>query len=246
MNPYDATAPEPRGMSGTTKVLLAFGIGCGLLLVLCCGVFGIGGYFATNYAKDSFSDDPEKARQITAEIVDIDIPESLEPQGSMDARVPFRGDRLMSGAAYGSKEGDNHIIIGEFGPSIAQGDFEQTMRESMREAGREDDENLEIINSETYDAMIHGEEATFTISEAKGRRTEKEYWQVSGQFHGAAGPAIIIMRLEAEKFDKEQVIDIIKSMEDAPTDDVKDEEKPADAPKPVEETPEDTPAAAQE
>ncbi len=245
MNPYDAAAPEPRGMSGTTKVLLAFGIGCGLLLVLCCGVFGIGGYFASNYAKNALSYDPAKAREITADIVDIEIPESLEPQGSVDARVPFRGDRLMTGAVYGSKEGDNHIIIGEFGPSIAQGDFERTMRESMREAGQEEDENLVVIDSEPYDAMIHGEQATFTIAEAEGRKSKTKYWQVSGEFRGDAGPAILLMRLEAEKFTKEQVIDIIKSMEDAPNEDLKAEEKPAEE-TPADEQPAEEPPAPAE
>ncbi|MEX2111796.1 MAG: hypothetical protein WD845_01340 [Pirellulales bacterium] len=215
MNPYDAVPPEQRGMSGTTKVLLAFGIGCGVLVLLCCGVFGIGGFWVANYAKQSFSDDPAKAREITQDIVKIDIPESLEPQGSVDFRVPIRGDRLMTWAIYGSKEGDNHLILGEFGPTLANsGDFETQLRQSMRETGKGDDEELNILESETYDATIHGEEAAFRISKAEGNESKKAFWQVTGQFRGDAGPAMLIMRLEADKFSKEQVIDVIKSMED--------------------------------
>ncbi len=115
----------------------------------------------------------------------------------------------------------------------------------MREAGKEEDENLSVIDSEDYDATIHGEDAHFTISEAEGRKTKKKYWQVSGQFTGDAGPAVLLMRLEAEKFTKEQVYDIIKSMEDVPTDEIKVEVQPTEE-QPPEQHPEDEAPAAVE
>ena len=40
MNPYDTPEHSRPGMSGTTKVLLGMGIGCGVLVLLCCGFFG--------------------------------------------------------------------------------------------------------------------------------------------------------------------------------------------------------------
>ncbi len=215
MNPYDAVPPEQRGMSGTTKVLLAFGIGCGVLVLLCCGVFGIVGFWGANYAQKSFSDDPAKAREITDEIVKIEIPESLEAQGSVDLRVPFRGDRLMSWAIYASEDNESHLILGEFAPALADsGDFEAQLRESMRETGKSDDEDLDVLESETYNATIHDKEASFRISKAEGRQSKQTYWQVTGQFRGDAGPAILIMRLDADQFTKEQAIGVIKSMED--------------------------------
>ena len=91
MNPYDAPEVEPRGMSGTTKVLLAFGIGCGVLLLLCCGLVGFGGFAGYRYFQNALIDDPDKVRQITDAIVTIEIPESLEPKMAMDMRVPFSG-----------------------------------------------------------------------------------------------------------------------------------------------------------
>jgi hypothetical protein len=246
MNPYDQLPPEQRGMSGSTKVLLAFGIGCGVLVLLRCGVFGVTGYFGANYFRDAFSDDPVKARDITDSIVTIEIPESLEPQGSIDLRVPFQGDRIMTGALYGSKEGDNHLIIGEFNPEMVDsGDIETQFRESMRNSGKGEHEDLDIIESETYDAKINGEDAAFRVSKAEGRESKKAYWQVTGEFRGDAGPALLIVGLEADKYSKDDVINIIKSMEDAPGSDApKQGEAPSEA-SPAEESPkEDVPAEA--
>jgi hypothetical protein len=250
MNPYDQMPPEPRGMSGTSKVLLAFGIGCGVLVLLCCGVFGLGGYFAANFAKNSVSEDPAKAREITDAIVQIEVPQSLEPKGSMDFHIPIQGDLFMRGAFYSSDEGGNQLIIGEFNEEMVNSsDFETQFRQSMGNSqGEGQDEDLDIVESETYDAEINGEEASFRIAKAEGRKSKKSFWQVTGQFRGDAGPAILIMRLEAEKFSKEDAIAVIKSMEDAPgadapkePDDPKESEAPSDAP--AEESPkEDAPA----
>jgi hypothetical protein len=245
MNPYDQMPPEQRGMSGTTKVLLAFGIGCGVLVLLCCGVFGIGGYFAANFAKNSFSDDPVKARDITESIVTIEIPPSLEPQGSIDFRIPIQGDLFMRGAFYGSDEGDNHLIIGEFNAEMVNsGDFETQFRESMNNSRREEHEDLDIVESETYDAEVNGEEASFRIAKAEGRKSKKAYWQVTGEFRGDAGPAILIMRLAADKFSKDDVIAVIKSMEDPESETApKEESPPEQEDAPAEEAPTEEAAA---
>jgi hypothetical protein len=214
MNPYDAPEPERRGMSGTSKVVLAFGIGCGVLLLLCCGVIGIGGYFAANYAQDSFSEDPAKAREVTDEIAQINIPDVLEPKASIDARVPFTGERLMTWAFYASADGEDFLILAEFGPMLADtGDLEREVRKSMRESGTVNDEEVDVIESETYDTKIHDEDASFQIAKVEGRNSGNEYWQATGQFTGDGGPALLILRLSAEEFSKEQVLDIIKSME---------------------------------
>ena len=239
MNPYDQMPPEQRGMSGTTKVLLAFGIGCGVLVLLCCGVFGITGYSGRELLQRVVQRRPGQGADITDAIVTIEIPESLEPQGSLDLRVPIQGDRIMTGALYGSKEGDNHLIIGEFNPEMVDsGDIETQFRKSMRGTDRGEHENLDIIESETYDAKINGEDAAFRVSKAEGRESKKAYWQVTGEFRGDAGPAMLIMGLEADKFSKDDVINIIKSMEDAPTDDAQKEEA-APAATPAEESPKD-------
>jgi hypothetical protein len=213
MNPYDAPEPEPRGMSGTTKVLLAFGIGCGLLVVLCCGIFGLGGVWLASWAGNSVSEEPAKVREATEEIVKIKIPESLEPKAVFDLRVPFRGDRIMTWVSYEGASADNHLVLGQFGRPLANiEDFESHMKQSMRESGRDDREDLDISESETIDTRIHDQDAQFKIAKGKGRRSNKEFWEATGQFRGDGGQAILLLRLASDDFTKEQVLEIINSM----------------------------------
>jgi len=214
MNPYDAPEPERRGMSGTSKVFLAFGIGCGVLVLLCCGVIGIGGYFTANYAQNSFSEDPAKVREVTDEIAQINIPEVLEPKASIDARIPFSDERLMTWVFFASADDHSFLILAQFGPVLADSDdLEREVRKSMRESGTVNDEEVDVIESETYETTIHDEDASFQIAKVEGRDSGQEYWQATGKFAGDGGPAILILRLTAEGFSKEQLLDIIKSME---------------------------------
>ncbi len=214
MNPYDAPEPEPRGMSGTTKVLLVFGVGCGLILVLCCGVVGIGGVWLARFAQQSLSEDPAKVIEATEEIVKIEIPDSLKPKAVFDLRVPFSGERVMTWVSYEGPSAENHLVLGQFGAPLANiDDFESQMNQSMRDGGRQDREDLDIVESETYDTKIHDQDAHFKISKGAGRSSKKEFWEANGQFRGDGGPAILVIRVETDKFTKEQVLDIIKSME---------------------------------
>jgi hypothetical protein len=147
----------------------------------------------------------------------------------MNFRIPIQGDLFMRGAFYASDEGGSQLIIGEFNEEMVNSsDFETQFRQSIGKSPGED-EDLDIVESETYDAEINGEEANFRIAKAEGRKSKKSYWQVTGQFRGDAGPAILIMRLEAEKYSKDDAIAVIKSMEDAPGSDApKGNEAPAE------------------
>ncbi len=214
-NPFDEPPPEQRGMSGTTKVLLGFGIGCGVLLLLCCGVFGIGGYFVGQYAQQSFTNEPSEVRAIADGIAEINVPEELKPKGAIDPRVPFTGERLMTWVFFTNEDNNDFLILAEFGSALSDqsDDLEREVRNSMREDGTMDNEDVDVLDSETYETKIHGEDATFQVARVEGRDSGNEYWEVTGQFTGDAGPAILILRLSADDYTKDQAIDIIKSME---------------------------------
>jgi hypothetical protein len=81
-NPYSSPdgLPPKRGMSTAVKVLLILGGIFGVLAALCCG----GGFYVYNRIKNSVTSDPAKVAAIQQEIMDIDIPDGLKPQGGMD------------------------------------------------------------------------------------------------------------------------------------------------------------------
>lgn len=71
-------------MSTTTKVLLTLvGIG-GLFFLLCCGGLFFAGFKFQQFAKNAVKQDPESVREVTADIIGIDIPDDFEPKQSMD------------------------------------------------------------------------------------------------------------------------------------------------------------------
>src|SRR5262245_58786301 len=92
-NPYDTPKYARPGMSGGAKVLLGMGIGCGVLVLLCCGFFGASGWWLVRTAQKSITEDPNTIHILTEEIAKIDIPPSLPPRAAMDLRLPIVGTR---------------------------------------------------------------------------------------------------------------------------------------------------------
>ncbi len=213
MNPYDPVEPPREGMSGTSKVLLAFGIGCGVLLVLCCGVFGLGGFFMYKFAQNSQVTEPDKIRAVTDDIVEINIPESLEPKIGFDARVPFSGKPFIKGAIYSNAADNSQLIVGQIDEAFANsGDVETHMRQSMRESGHGNQQQLKTLESEDYETTINDQPAKFKISKGLDERTKDEFFEAIGSFHGKGGAAMLILRFKSPDYSKEQVMDILKSM----------------------------------
>ena len=198
INPYDV--PQRSGMSGTGKVLLGLGIGCGLLVVLCCGVIGFGGYAIVKVAKES----------TTEEIVTIDIPEELQPVMGLNVNLPFVGP-VVKGTLHSDKDRKDHLIIGQINQSFGdRRNLETQLRTSMQHEG---DEDVEVEETETLDTKINGELAHFTISRGKGQESQEKYWDVVGQFKGDEGPAILIFKARVANFTKDKVLAMLKSME---------------------------------
>lgn len=214
MNPYDAPVPERRGMSGTTKVLLGFGIGCGALALLCCGVLGVGGFAAYRFAQNSISDDPAKIREVADEIVTIQIPDTLAPKMAVDARMPFTGVPIMKGVAYMDADEKSFVLLGEANPEFESqtGDIELHFKKAMKQQGRRERDEPEVIETEPVETTIHDEPAQFKLSRVIDRKSEVEFFQAEGSFRGNGGPAKLIVEVKSPDFTKEQVLEIIKSM----------------------------------
>lgn len=213
-NPYDSPDSGRAGMSGSTKVILGVGIGCGLLLLLCCGGMMLSGYFFAQSAQNAVSKDPARVREVTAEIVEITVPETLPPMMSMDWTIPLVNKKFMSMAAYGEEEhGTNNLIVMQFGDFIGDEKQMQTQfNTQMRGSGQQEWGNVELEETEIVKQTVNGEETRFTLGRGKNDKSDADVWQVTGTFKGKGGPAMLMMQGETEKFTKEQVLAIIQSM----------------------------------
>jgi hypothetical protein len=213
MNPYDTPEYVRPGMSGTAKWLLGLGIGCGVVVLLCCGVFGGGAFWMVRTAQRSISEDPATIRRLTDEIVTIDIPESLPPRTCMDFNIPFWNTKVMTWVAYGEESGGNGLFLAQFGQGLVDEDSMTTQwRESMRQSGQRDWDDVEIEQTENHEVEINGSATTFRVAKGHESKSKEEVWQLTGSFQGKGGPALMVLKLHGSQFTKQQVLAILDSM----------------------------------
>jgi hypothetical protein len=211
MNPHDNFESGPKGMSGTTKVLIGLGIGCGVVVVLCCGVVGLGGYWFTKAMESAVSKDPATVQRVTGEIVTIDVPQSFRPEASIDTQFPF-GQGSMQMAVYSDPAAKATLMLMQFsGETLAndpnfRGNFEKSMDQQFKK------QVVQAEKSEKTDVTINGEPATFTIVEGTGSRSAGQVMQVTGSFRGKTGVAQFVLEAESPDFTREQALEIVKSM----------------------------------
>ncbi|HEX3727117.1 MAG TPA: hypothetical protein VHV08_12770, partial [Pirellulales bacterium] len=169
INPHDVG--EPPGMSGTAKVFLGFGIGCAVVLLICCGGLGFMSVVGYRIAQNSQINEPDQIEALVEKIVTITIPDSLRPERGYDVVLPLVGPFGM-GAFYTNATRDAHLIIGQFNPALSDREnLEIQVRASVTNVK---DEELEVKESEPFDTKINGEPAQFTISQGIGRQSHQE------------------------------------------------------------------------
>jgi hypothetical protein len=214
INPYDSPETAPRKMSGSAKALIGLGIGCGIFVLLCCGIFGGGGFWFVKTVQESVSKDPAKIRELTERIVAISIPENLPPAMCLDFVIPLANTRIMSWAQYGDLKDHNMLGLVQFGEQFDENQMRMQWRTSMRQNGSRGYDDIEVEQSERHEQQVNGEPATFTV--ARGRdHDDREVWQVTGAFHGKGGPAMLFLKVSQSEFSKDQVLEILESMKSA-------------------------------
>lgn len=213
INPYDSPQAPAPGMSSGAKVLLGLGIGCGVLVLLCCGGGIVATIFFGRSMQQAISEDPATIRMVTESIVEIDVPESLPPQMSLDWTVPIVNRKMMTMAVYADKDEHSALVLfqmdEDFGnPAVMRTQFE----ESMKESGGQDFDEVELEESEKFTTEINGSEAEFTVGRGKREEDGREVWQAIGTFEGKGGPAMLFLQLDGEAFTKDDAMGILQSM----------------------------------
>jgi hypothetical protein len=223
LNPYDSPENFRPGMSTGTKVLLGLGIGCGVLVLLCCGGMMVGGYFFGRSMQEAISEDPQQVAAVAKSIVDLEVPEPLAPVVSMDFKMPFVDQKIMTMAMFGHKrdagakqdEPDSILVLFQMTENIGgnRKAMKAQFEAQMQQSGRKDWEEAPLESEEIIEHEVNGSPAQFTFGKGKRNRDGREVWQASGAFDGKGGPAMIFMQLDAENFTEEQARGVIDSMQ---------------------------------
>ena len=211
MPPYQ----KPR-MSTGTKVLLILGIIFLVLVLLCCCGGGAFFWWGASYMKDAVSDDPQVVRRVTGEIVDIEMPDKLEPQFSVDMKVPFSDERFMVMVGYGDQAKGTAVMLASFGKEFAaqgQVQMKNQREKQLRQQGLGPDQNLGPQEVSEREIEVRGEPVKFMFATAKDPESGKERIQVTGAFEGKTGPVMIMVFADPEVLSEEEIVAMIESIE---------------------------------
>jgi hypothetical protein len=196
--------------------LLILGIVFLVLIVVCCGGIALVGFLTSRYVSNSVSQDPQVIRRTTREIAEIQIPDHLSPEMSMDMKVPFSDKRMMTGVAYRDKQDNSLLMLFSFAEDIPENSrqqFQTQMRESMRQRGRGGQENTGPRDIQEREVKVRGKPEIFTFTKSKDPQTGKQQIEVTGTFEGRKGNVVMFLFSgDAEKYGGEDVEKILQSI----------------------------------
>jgi hypothetical protein len=209
-------APDmPPAKSGGSKVWLFLGVGCGVVVLLCCGG-GLIGTFVIGKNSFQMTQDPAEVRQKSSQIADFDVPEGFQPKVAVTMNIPFTGQKLMSMAVFAPPDDDGGVFLTELGQFSANADREQMraqMEQQMKQQGQGPKaKQLNVLDSHDIEVEINGKPATFKIQKAEDPQTKKQYVQVDGVFDGKGGPGILIAQLKSDDFSEEDAEAMVRSI----------------------------------
>jgi hypothetical protein len=210
--PYAPDVPPRK--SGGSGIWLFLGIGCGLVLLLCCG--GGVAMFYVGKSAINVTQVPAEVTQKSQEIADFDVPAGFKPQMAMSTQVPFTGQKFMTMVVYSAPNQDGGLFLMEFGGAVgANMDREQLklqMHQSLSQQGQQA-KQLNILESRDVEVQIHGQPTTFKIQKAEDQQTKQQYVQVEGTFNGkGGGPAVLIGQLKADEFSEDDAEKLVRSI----------------------------------
>jgi hypothetical protein len=209
--PFAPQTPPPK--SGGSGIWLFLGIGCGLVLLLCCG----GGVAMFYVGKSAFTmtQDAAQVAQQSNDIAEFDVPPGFKGQMAWTVKNPLSGEAAMSMVIYTAPNNEGGLFIMEFGGALgANMDREQLkmqMEQQMNQQGQQQ-KHLNVQESHEVEVQIGGQPATFIVQKAEDPQSKQQFVQIEGMFKGKRGPAIIIGQFKADEFTEEDAEKFVRSI----------------------------------
>jgi len=194
-------------------VLIALGIAGILAGLVCCGGFGLMGY----YFKNAVSDDPTVIAELAKGIAELDIPETLEPVVSVNFTKPFSDEQLMAGVVYADESANSIFVLGSVGRLLeGSGQSPEQFMEQIEDALDDQDVQQELNVDEwertEREIVVRGQPTTFQFATGEDVEQQRQYIQVTGTFEGENGQAMIMFIGDAEKYSEETVVEMLESV----------------------------------
>lgn len=170
-----------------------------LALVLACCVCGIGAW----WFRPQLIDNPVHAEQVLGEIVDIQIPETFHPRGTIEWNVAFV--LSLRGVYFERFVGDGTLVLLEVKGDMTQEDhLRRHIRRTLLEEGSGGSQ-LVVDKTKTFaeNFEIRGQSVPFTFEIARNPQTNRTYHIVDGVFEGKSGQVLLTLRVDDEHWNDE-------------------------------------------
>lgn len=214
---FDPSAQETFGQptppKSGSRFWLYLGLGCGSVVLLCCGGGVIGTVLIGKNAVKTTTDRAEVQRAV-GEIADFDVPPGFNPDTAVTISVPFTDQTVMTMVSYAPPDKQGMILLSGIGSIAAAADREQMRRnveQQMNQQGMPS-KSLEIDETRDLEVEIRGQPAKFRIHKAHDPQSKQNYVQFDGMFEGKQGPAVLIGQVKAENFSEDDAENLLRSI----------------------------------
>ena len=190
-------------------LILVAGFVSAFMLLFCCVCGGAAWWF-----RPEIHDDPNRAAEVVAEIVDITIPETYQPQGTIEWNVAYA--MSIRGAYYERFAGDGLLTIVEVNSRLrSEEDVRRHIRETLIRKGG-GGTPLIIDDSETkkVEVEIRGGFVPFTFEIGRNPTLSENFHIVEGVFEGKSGDVLLAMRVNEDDWEEQSIIDMLNSIGD--------------------------------
>lgn len=188
-------------------LVLIAGFVSAILLFFCCAC-GI----ATWWFRPEIYEDSERARQLVEKMVDIRIPDSYQPKGTIEWNIAFA--MSVRGAYYERFVGDGLLTLIEVDSRFrSDDDVRRHIRQTLMDKGG-GGTPLIVDDSQTkrIEVVIHDEYVPFTFEIGRDPPSGRTFRIVEGVFEGKTGEVLLAMRVNEDNWEESSIIDMLQSI----------------------------------
>ncbi len=206
---------EPPQKSGGSSKFIWIGLGCGLMLLLCCGVFGGGAVWVMSGFRPI--EDPTLIAQMSGEMVKADIPPAYKPVLGMNMSLPFIGD-IGRMVVYSTSEDRQNlqepIFFMEIEAAKLGGQSPEQIADQMKSQvpSGQNQADLTETSTEKIETTVQGNPATFTLTTGKTEAGAERYL-VNGTYQADGRVGIVMMDVDGKTLTRDEVVAFINSIE---------------------------------
>ncbi|HIQ22745.1 MAG TPA: hypothetical protein EYH34_16090 [Planctomycetes bacterium] len=182
----------------------------GACVVCCGGLVGLGWYFMRG-----MTDDPAEVRRVTQQMLQIELPEKLQPAMAMEVRVPWGGQPVFTMAFYvdpATQSALGLVSSPHMSAEQKRPEMERRLKESFRQQGFDIDADWEEIKQWEREIEVRGEKVRFTFTSGTDRESGTRFLALTGLVQGDRGPVMLTFVAPADQYGEEGMVKVIESI----------------------------------